>query len=331
VNYKVAIPSAGLGSRIGPHTKFLNKALVTIGDKPAISRVIDKFSSNVPIVVLLGYKGDMIREVLEQLYPDREIDFIDVDLYQGEGSGLGYTLCKAEDYLQSPFIFIANDTIIGVDDIDLNPNYHGNWATYYHKVDADQYNPEVFRTLELSDDEDEIVGITGKGTLNPNIYAGICGVLDYAEFWKAMESKDAIGAGEVFGLRALHHIKPIRIREWYDCGSLQSLEVAKEKFKSGERNILEKEDEAIWFLDEEVVKSPPPARLGRGRSVRALQAVLRFARCRPQAAGGAVPGAGHHVSRGQGPPAACSGGDVTRLGPLRVQRTPQPARAARRA
>ena len=43
MSYKVVIPSAGLGSRIGPYTKFLNKALVTIGDKPAISRVIDKF------------------------------------------------------------------------------------------------------------------------------------------------------------------------------------------------------------------------------------------------------------------------------------------------
>ena len=109
MSYKVVIPSAGLGSRIGPHAKFLNKALVPIGDQPEISRVIDKFSSNVPIVVLLGYKVGMIREVLEPLYPDREVDFIDVDLYQGEGSGLGYTLCKAEDYLQSPFIFIAEN------------------------------------------------------------------------------------------------------------------------------------------------------------------------------------------------------------------------------
>lgn len=254
MKYKVVIPSAGLGSRIGPHTKFLNKALVTIGDKPAISRVIEKFSPDISIVVLLGYKGDMIREVLTQLYPDRDINFINVDLYEGEGSGLGYTLRKAEDYLQCPFIFVPNDTIIGSDDIDLDPNYFGNWAAYFQKTEADQYNSEVFRTLELSDDEGEIVGITGKGTLNRNIYTGICGVSDYAEFWKSMRSKDAIGVGEVFGLRALDYVKPIKIREWYDCGSLQYLELAKKKFKSDEHNILEKEDEAIWFLDTEVVK-----------------------------------------------------------------------------
>jgi NDP-sugar pyrophosphorylase family protein len=130
MSYKVVIPSAGLGSRIGPHTKFLNKALVTLGDKPAISRVIDKFAPEIPVVVLLGYKGDMIREVLVQLYPNRDITFIDVDLYEGKGSGLGYTLCKAEEHLQCPFIFIPNDSVTGVDIIDLDPKYHGNWAAY---------------------------------------------------------------------------------------------------------------------------------------------------------------------------------------------------------
>ena len=254
MSYKVVIPSAGLGSRIGPHTKFLNKALVTIGDKPAISRVIDKFAPEIPVVVLLGYKGDMIREVLVQLYPNRDITFIDVDLYEGKGSGLGYTLCKAEEHLQCPFIFIPNDTVTGVDIIDLDPKYHGNWAAYYRKTDTDNYNPENFRTLILSEDENEVVGITGKGTLNSNIYLGICGVSDYADFWKAMKSNDAIEVGEAFGLRALNYTKAIRINEWYDSGSLENLEIAKEKFKSAEHNILEKEDEAIWFLGDDVLK-----------------------------------------------------------------------------
>ena len=47
MTYKVVIPSAGLGTRIGPYSKFLNKALVTIGDKPAICRVIDKFDHKI--------------------------------------------------------------------------------------------------------------------------------------------------------------------------------------------------------------------------------------------------------------------------------------------
>lgn len=254
MSYKVVIPSAGLGSRIGAHTKHINKALVTIGDKPAISRVIDKFSPDIPIVVLLGFKGDMVREVLTQLYPNRNIEFIDVDLFEGEESGLGYTLLKAESCLQCPFIFIPNDTIIGIDNIDLNPSYLGNWACYYQKQESDYYNPEVFRTLVISDDKNEVLDITGKGTLNSNIYIGICGVNDYSKFWKAMKEKDSRSSGEVIGLRALNKIKPIKISEWYDCGSLKYLDRAKEKFRSDEHNILEKEDEAIWFTENHVIK-----------------------------------------------------------------------------
>lgn len=254
MSFKVVIPSAGLGSRIGTHTKFINKALVSIGDKPAICRVIEKFSYDIPIIILLGYKGDMVREVVTQFYPTRNIDFIDVDKYEGDESGLGYTLLKAENHLQCPFIFIPNDTIIGNDRIDFNPDYHGNWACYFKKLSSDNYNPEVFRTLELSKNKNEIICITGKGTLNPNIYIGVCGVKDYKEFWEAMKLKEAVKTGEVFGLRALKNIKPIKISEWYDCGSLEYLNLAKEKFKNNNHNILEKEDEAIWFLDKEVIK-----------------------------------------------------------------------------
>ena len=39
-DYKVVIPSAGIGSRLGSITKNFNKALVTIGEKPSICHII---------------------------------------------------------------------------------------------------------------------------------------------------------------------------------------------------------------------------------------------------------------------------------------------------
>jgi len=54
--YKVVIPSAGIGSRIGPYTKFMNKALVTINNRPAITHVIDNFPDAEEIVILLDTK-----------------------------------------------------------------------------------------------------------------------------------------------------------------------------------------------------------------------------------------------------------------------------------
>lgn len=254
MSFKVVIPSAGLGSRIGSYSKHLNKALVTIGDKPAICRVIDKFDHDVPIVILTGYKGAMLKEVLLTIYPERELEFIHVDKFEGPESGLGYSMLKAEKALQCPFIFIPNDTIIGEDNINLDPNIHGNWIAYFTKTSEDQYNSEFFRCIELSENNKKVTGITGKGTLNTNIYIGICGVKDYENFWKSMHSDNAITEGEVFGLKSLGDLCPISINEWYDCGTLQYLLLAKEKFENPDHNILEKEDEAIWFIDERVIK-----------------------------------------------------------------------------
>ena len=96
--YKVVIPSAGIGSRIGPYTKFMNKALVTLGDRPAICRVIEKFPVAIEIVIILGYRGDQLEEVLRAFYPERNLTFVTVDKFEGDGSGLGYTLLCAEKY-----------------------------------------------------------------------------------------------------------------------------------------------------------------------------------------------------------------------------------------
>jgi dTDP-glucose pyrophosphorylase len=38
--YKVLLTTSGLGSRLGNLTKFTNKSLVRIGDKPVISHII---------------------------------------------------------------------------------------------------------------------------------------------------------------------------------------------------------------------------------------------------------------------------------------------------
>ena len=45
--YKVLLTTSGLGSRLGNLTKFTNKSLVRIGDKPAISYIIDSYDENV--------------------------------------------------------------------------------------------------------------------------------------------------------------------------------------------------------------------------------------------------------------------------------------------
>ena len=56
-DYKVLLTTSGLGSRLGNLTKFTNKSLVRVGDKPVISHIIESYPDDVEFVVTLGQIG----------------------------------------------------------------------------------------------------------------------------------------------------------------------------------------------------------------------------------------------------------------------------------
>ena len=62
VEYKVLLTTSGIGSRLGNLTKFTNKSLVRIGDKPAISHIIDSYPDDVEFVVTLGHHGSQVQQ-----------------------------------------------------------------------------------------------------------------------------------------------------------------------------------------------------------------------------------------------------------------------------
>ena len=98
--YRLVIPCAGTGSRLGSLTSKVNKALVSVANRPGITHIIDKIPANVEIVIALGYKSETVRDFLALAYPDRKFIFVDIDLYEGKGSGLGYTMLKCRQELQ---------------------------------------------------------------------------------------------------------------------------------------------------------------------------------------------------------------------------------------
>lgn len=249
--YKVVIPCAGTGSRLEGLSKHVNKALVTVNQKPAITYVIDKFPEDIEIVIPLGFKGESIKDFLEIAYPNRKFIFVQVDLFEGPGSGLGLSLLKCRKFLNCPFVFIPNDSV--VDDAIPSPTH--NWMGYSKSHNTDQY-----RSLKISNGHIEDVLAKGaQGNVFP--YIGLAGIKDYKEFWEFMDegkSSGSIEVGESYGLKMMlgsREIKPIEFI-WHDTGNIDSLEEAKNYLPKGEvdANILDKEDEAIWFYDNKVIK-----------------------------------------------------------------------------
>lgn len=251
MSYKVCIPTAGTGSRLGALTRYLNKSLVSIANRPTICHLIEQFPSDTKFVIALGHKGNLVQEFLELAYPGRHFDYAQVDPYEGEGSGLGLSLLACKKFLQEPFILISCDTLVGE---FISPPVQ-NWMGYSEVQENDPY-----RTLEIA--YDQVLEICEKGVgASPDHkpYIGLAGIFDYAIFWSAMESGGvkAIQMGEAHGLRGLLQKKGIKAKSfvWHDTGNIKALQRTRHFYcEPNEPNILEKANEAIWFVGDHVIK-----------------------------------------------------------------------------
>jgi len=247
---KVFIPTAGTGSRLIHLTKCLNKSLISINNKPVISYIIEHYPDDTEFVVALGYKGNLVRDYLELAYPEKKFTFVDIDKYEGDGSGLGYTLLKCKEHLQQPFIFHSCDTLVH----EITPEPTENWMGYAQFKDLEQY-----RTIKVILGGVEKIVEKGREYLeNHKPYIGLAGIYDYKEFWEAMEYNDEelISKGESYGLNILL-LKGIKAHEfeWCDTGNLKSLDFTRRVFHDpNSPSILEKPDEAIWFVNGKVIK-----------------------------------------------------------------------------
>ncbi len=264
--YRVVIPCAGIGSRLKGLSKHINKALVTVDNKPIISHIVEKFPESIEIVIALGYKGNTVRDYLEIAHPERKFIFVEVDKYEGEGAGLGHTLLSCKDHLQTPFVFCSNDTI--VDGAIPEPDH--NWMGY-----AEIRNTEQYRSLKIDSSGAFVSEICGKsGNKNAFPYIGLAGIRDYEEFWQAMEKggkEGSIEIGESYGLKFLLPGIEALDFDWFDTGNTEALQKTREYFeKDNEFNILEKENEAIWFINGKVIKFSTNAEFINKRVARAL-------------------------------------------------------------
>ena len=250
MSYKVCIPTAGTGSRLGELTRYLNKSLVGIANRPTICHLIEQFPSDAKFVIALGHKGNLVQEFLGLAYPDRHFNYAYVDPFEGEGSGLGLSLLACKQYLQEPFVFISCDTLVD----ECIPPPEKNWMGYAEVQDLVRY-----RTLEIA--YDQVIEICEKGVGEYPVYKpyiGLAGLADYKAFWSAMEfgGSQAIQAGEAYGLRTLLP-KGIEAKffTWHDTGNVDALNKTRQIYReSKEPNILEKANEAIWFVGDHVIK-----------------------------------------------------------------------------
>jgi dTDP-glucose pyrophosphorylase len=248
--YKVLLTTSGLGSRLGNLTKFTNKSLVRVGDKPVISHIIETYPKDVEFIVTLGHYGSHVKQYLTLAHIDRNIQFVEVDNYTGDGSSLLYSISLCEEYLQCPFIFHACDTVLPNNYIS-NIDFSTNWS-----IGGTGYNSQSYRTINSVNGK--IASINEKGEQNFDfVYVGVSGIVQYDIFWKTcksiLQTVNTSDLSDCHVIRKMNNFSVIPVDEWYDIGNIDALKRTRSKIK-GTIHVLDKEDENIFIFDNFVIK-----------------------------------------------------------------------------
>ena len=232
--------AAGKGTR-NKAIKGIHKALLPVENKAVITHILSKLPKSVEVVIAVGYKSEQIKSYLSITHPDRNIIFVDIENYDGEGSGPGLSLLMCEKHLQSPFIFTSVDTMVeesfGLEEVKYN------WVgiSEVKKTESSSYC--------LIDGETHVNKFYyGYGD---KAFIGMAGVYDYKKFWDGLRVKSLMkNEHQVFnGLNELEKIE-LKYFNWYDTGNEKSYGEMRNKFCN--EIVALKNDEAI-FIDNDVV------------------------------------------------------------------------------
>jgi glucose-1-phosphate thymidylyltransferase len=113
---KIAVPMAGLGTRMRPHTWSKPKPLVSIAGRTVLDYVLEQFDTvpkemKVEYIFIVGPQGEQIKEYMETHYPEKTVHYV----VQAEMRGQSDALWQAREHLRGPMIMAFSDTLVETD------------------------------------------------------------------------------------------------------------------------------------------------------------------------------------------------------------------------
>lgn len=246
---KICILTAGKGTRMGDLCKYINKALLPIKNKAIISHIIEYFPSNYEFVIALGYLGQQVHDYLVAAHPNKKLSFVNIQNFDGLGSGPGLSLLQCEPYLQEPFYYMPCDCILH-DKIDNVPQ--GNWIGV-----NERNNEESHQYCNVSVKNGKVIDIVDKEKCGSDYFAFTAPlfVYDYKEFWSSLRNSSIIrGEHQISngmkGLMKNSDLYAIKMK-WTNLGDIDKFQKAQEIDNTYN---FSKPDELIYFVNDRVLK-----------------------------------------------------------------------------
>lgn len=235
----VCIATAGMGTRMGRYANVINKALLPIREKAAISHIIEAFPERSNFVILLGYQSMQVRDYLALAHPSIMFRYVHVDDWHSERSGPGPSLLAARETLTKAFVYVTCDALV------TRVKQRGNWIGV---SDVPMSQRESYCNVEVIDDV--VTAIHDKvAARNTKAFTGMMQIEDTRTFFAALEAAHAKGNVELspgFGALSDLHACP---HAWTDIGTA-------ERYKDAIKNDGEfvKDGEFFYHVGNRVIK-----------------------------------------------------------------------------
>jgi glucose-1-phosphate thymidylyltransferase len=224
----IVIPLAGYGTRLRPMTFSVPKPLLLCAGSTVLDLILRSIKGLSPeeIILIIGYKGNMIRDWVRANHKDLPVNFVT----QEEPKGLGHAVWKVGNKVEpdGDVLIYLGDSIFDVE---------------WEKIKMGKENfigikevekPEKFGIVKMQGDK--VIDLFEKPD-NPVSNLAVVG-LYYLKKWSSlykhldflieegMKTKEEYQLTDGLKLmleRADIELKEFSVKEWYDCGKIDTL------------------------------------------------------------------------------------------------------------
>lgn len=221
--------------------------LIPVNGKPVISHILQQFFDlNVDdIYIAVGYKAELITEILEANFPFRsqQFKYIAVDYHKGPGNSL---LTVLDHINNGPVLINLGDTIVG--DLKQNLSKYSNDNIVFTSLQVE--DTERWCTVQLQTDR-EIISFTEKSEITDPVEV-VVGVYMLNDISFAKDQKKLIPLVNIPDLQISDllkvvqsngSLKAVRTSKWMDFGHIDRYQVSKKRILEARHfNTLEFDD-----------------------------------------------------------------------------------------
>ncbi|NTU79655.1 MAG: NTP transferase domain-containing protein [Chloroflexales bacterium] len=223
---RVMILTAGLGTRLRPHTFSKPKPLVSVAGKPVLAHIIDDLLDIRidELIFVTGYLGNQIEDYVRAHYSHIPLRF----LVQQEMRGQADAIYLANEFAEGPILVVFGDGLFDIDKTRLN-SHPAEGIIYCKEVDDPRRfgvvvveNGRITRLVEKPAEPVSNLAVIGayylpeaRRLMDAIAYIMEQGIQTKGEYYLADALQVMIERGEVLTA------EPVPM--WRDCGTIEAL------------------------------------------------------------------------------------------------------------